>query len=194
MAIRRDSGAAMNVVACDPADRGDWESATKICDRIDATLVKLVNAGHGSVKCVSRTAIFGNIVTAALSNDPVALADIVRQTRRNAPARAITISHGIAARKPRTAFAIYTKYKALFPVAHRASFLFKLRKSALRRQCFREMAAIYDSQKHSHGYLAVLALFLNDMGRKPEALSCLERAIALHDQPSYHFLKKQISG
>ncbi|WP_425097974.1 hypothetical protein [Tropicibacter sp. S64] len=193
MEIAAGDGAALNILACDPHDAGDRESAERIMAVIDARLVRLDNLGHGSVKCVTRTKTLERIFDACLTGDAEAIAHSIRAARRFGEARPQTIANAIVARKPATAFAIYCKYRDLFPVAHRPAFLYKLRRSIFREACFEELTALSGTLGETPGFLAVRAEFLHDMGQSDEARQSILRAIAIRDLPSYQFLLRKFS-
>jgi hypothetical protein len=193
MAIIKQKCPGFNVVVCDPHDPGDWESAQKIAHAIDTTLIPLPHVGHGSVRCITRTNTLGAIFTAAMAQDRNAIECVLKETRRNAPARASTIAHRIAHKKPRTAFAIYLKYPESFPMAHRAGFFYKLRKTPYQKQCFDEMKRLYKTQKETNGYLPVLALFMMDMGNIEDAKSYIAKALERHDTPNNRYISQQIN-
>lgn len=194
MAITAGKGAAFNIVACDPRDIGDWESAQKIAQNLKIEIIPLLHAGHGSVRCVTNTQTLGSIFTAAMTGSREQIEPVLKAARRNAPARPSTIAYAIAQKKPRTAFAIYQKYKASFPPHHRAGFFFKFRDTPYQEVCFEEMMCLYDTQKGAHGFLLVLALFHKDMGRAQKARSYMAQALALNDTPHYRFVAQQINA
>lgn len=187
MAIADKDGSALNFIVCDPFDRGDWESALKITDTIDAKLIKLSNVGHGSVRCVKGTTVLGTIFSGVLAENINLVENTILHLRKNASDRPFNLAHQIATKRPSVALAIYQKHETHFPVRHRAAFFFKFLKTKYRRYMFRELSKLYSSQKDSHSYLFILAVFLNELGHKPEARSCITRAIELHDSESYRY-------
>lgn len=193
VAITEGKGAQFNLVIWDPHDRGDHESALKIASNIDTMLVPLAFVGHGSVKCVTRTQTLGDLLSATMAHTPIEIRRILNATRRNAPARAATLAHTIAQKKPDIAFAIYRNYPDSFPVNHRAGFFYKFRKTRYEAQCFEELSQMYEAQKEINGFLPVFALFLKDMGRLEEAKTYIARAVELHDTPSNRFIAEQIN-
>jgi len=193
VAITEGKGAQFNLVIWDPHDRGDHESALKIAGNIDTMLVPLAFVGHGSVKCITRTQTLGDLLAATVAHNLVEIRRILNATRRDAPARAVTLAYTIAQKKPDVAFAIYRKHADSFPVNHRAGFFYKFRKTHYEEQCFEELSQMYETQQEVNGFLPVYALFLKDRGRVEDAKTCISRAVQLHDTPNNRFIAQQIN-
>jgi hypothetical protein len=192
MSINKNSGAAINILACDPVDRGDWESATKISNHINVEIVPLHYLGHGSVRCVTSTKALSDILSAVAAHDKNRAIGAIKACRRSASIRPMQIACKIANKSPAIAFSIYIKYKDSFPMNSRAPFLYKLRKTRFQRQCLREIFEIYKLMKGNASYLAILASFLDDIDRKDVAKICIKRAIKIQDNPHLHHIAKTI--
>ncbi len=193
MSIKDDCrGADNNIVVCDPKDLGDWESAQKIAAKIGAELVKLPFAGHGTVRCVTSTSVLSGIFSAMIKGDISVAVERIKASRKAAPARPMQLAFAMTVRHPEAALSIYVKHKECFPNVNRAAFFFKLRNSKFNRRCLRELFEIYPSMKNQAQYLAVLALFLSDIGRKDVATDCIERALKIQDSQSIQHIREKI--
>lgn len=192
MEISPGDGAALNIVACDPQDKGDRESADLIAARISVQPVSLEHLGHGSVRCVTRTDIVGRMIAAAFEERAEDCVREIRAARRRGTTRPLTLAHKNAVKRPRTAFAIYETYRETIHPAHRAPLLFKLRKTAVAERCYAEMLALEPGQADNPGFLAILAHFLEDLGRPDEALDTIRKARALQDNPNYDYFERRL--
>ena len=194
MSIKTKNNEGIKIIACDPNEKGDWESALKITNQLKEPPVKLPFTGHGSVHCITKTETLGTIFDAVLSNDRDSAIKTIKKSRRLAHVRPMHVASKAAPRRPNLAFSIYLKYKNHFPQHNRPDFLSRFQRTTLQRACFIEMAELYETQKNSHRYLSVLAIFLNNIGKSKSALSCIERAIKMHDNPAYRHIYNKIKN